>query len=176
MRSYWKEQLFLAYPSLSVFCEPLAKHFEWSPMQWDQGFSWEPSAVSFRTNYHRDLVTVEIIVEAAYIISESAIRVIKVPFHNISERGAIVTSLPTETKIAIPLAIGWYALYFSISPDPTYGQIQPPDEQWDEAWKHAQHLEEWKYALSFVPAIGEVEAEIIRQDAELRPPLQLKTR
>lgn len=163
--SDWVANISINFFQLVVWNADEAGAFlDWSKTHTLQGFVWRPGSAAFATLFalgkrkeveqdgHSPLVRVQL--REQFILSQSAIRIIKVPF-SVSSGGIIVTS-PGSYEVHCSIPPDTYALYYLIEPDDEATWIDP----------HA-------YTLVFVPAREAVEASIIRADARLHPPAEL---
>ncbi len=108
--------LFVSYSQISVFNPSLRDPFNnWSSQHVNQGFSWRPGSVSFRTLSESGVHSVEILTAPyfAYNPSDTAVRVIEVPF--MAQETEIEVASISESKI-VTMEPGQYALRFCVYP------------------------------------------------------------
>ncbi|HEU5375726.1 MAG TPA: competence protein ComJ [Ktedonobacteraceae bacterium] len=150
----WEFYPTLVYSFFTVSLPPgPVEHNDWSPLQSQQGFSWQPRTVSFGTIDADGEQPVYVELRQRYIPSEEAIVIIKVPFE-VFEHGILIAD-PLSNEWAFPIPQGSYALYFTIEP---LGRS-------------------WQYHLTFVSENILPEAEILRATSPyLSPPAQLVLR
>lgn len=108
--------LFVSYSQICVFDPDLVNPFnDWRPEHWQQGFSWRPATVSFRTLVESGITIVEVQTSNEFQIAPTAVRAILVPFE-VNPEGVIeISSINRGRKIQMPH--GKYTLIFEIEID-----------------------------------------------------------
>jgi hypothetical protein len=104
--------VFVSYSQISVFNPTLKDPFnDWSPKHVRQGFSWRAGSVSFKTLGEGGIYSVEVSTTTylPFDTSESAVRVIEVPFT--LEGAEVEIGSISDTKV-ITVGPGDYSLRF----------------------------------------------------------------
>ncbi|MBW4420286.1 MAG: competence protein ComJ [Myxacorys californica WJT36-NPBG1] len=144
---------------------------DWDDQHVDQGFTWRPFSVSFRTIGSDDDCDIEIWDASEISIQPNAVRAIVVPF-SVPMSGSIVitggTSVVPEHELKLPS--DEYALVFEYGLREEYWQnpeYQEPDALFIPTWSR----------LTFIPDRS-VEPRILRADSDLSPsyPLLMEAR
>ena len=139
-------KLFVTYSQIAVFNSDLQNPFnDWSEMQVNQGFSWRDQSVSFKTLLNDVSTSVEFNVVKKFQPLPNSIRIISVPFLCCGSGDLEVATITDAMSISI--RSGLYQLIFEAGVSGHSG-----------AWCRFAMIEN-----------GELNPEILRQDAELSP-------
>ncbi|MFN3228298.1 MAG: competence protein ComJ [Asticcacaulis sp.] len=100
----------VSYSQISVFKSELSDPFnEWTDWQVDQGFTWRPGSVSFRTICENGIHHVSVyVVDCFDKIHPQAIRSVEVPFVLTDSGNIEVASIADSVSLNLPL--GFYVL------------------------------------------------------------------
>lgn len=103
-------QIDVSYSQLAVFWSSLAQPFnDWTQRHVEQGFSWRPGSVSFKTLVETGLHRVQVdVVDRLGAISEGAVRVIDVPFEVPADGNIDIASISDAVPLSLPA--GLYSL------------------------------------------------------------------
>jgi hypothetical protein len=143
---------------------------DWDDRHVEQGFTWRPFSVSFRTFGSDDDCEVEIWDASEISIQPNAVRAIVVPFSASMSGSVAITSALHTPKLELKLIPDEYALVFE------YGLRE-------EYWQNPEYQEPYALfvptwcRLTFIPDRS-VEPQILRADSDLSPsyPLLMEAR
>lgn len=143
---------------------------DWDDQHVEQGFTWRPFSVSFRTIGSDDDCDIEIWDAPEISIQPNAVRAIVVPFSATMSGSVAITNALHTPKLELKLIPDEYALVFEYGLREEYWQnpeYQEPDALFIPTWCR----------LTFIPDRS-VEPQILRADSDLSPayPLLMEAR
>lgn len=103
-------QLGILYTTIAIM-QPGEEFNDWNNTHVSQGFSWRPTSISFGTLSDRPLCNVVVQTTDDFVVKDSAVRVISVPFR-VGKGGVEIASIADSKLIGIPE--GEYELIFSV--------------------------------------------------------------
>lgn len=113
----------VSYSQIAVFDGRLDLPFnDWTPRHYEQGFSWRPGSVSFRTLIESGSLQVTVRVTERHEPIEKAAMAISVPFH-CSREAQLEVASPAGASRRIALPAGDHQLVYEAIPSPDEGGI-----------------------------------------------------